>query len=120
MPRELRYSLAGPDPRGARNARQNVLGSTAIVRQPRYSRIRQIGRRDFLGISVAVGGALLLGDRLGAAEAGGAKTDVSVIHRTDRQKLMQAAWKVIDNNGGPCMVMALPFLRSPCGTNRSL
>jgi len=68
--------------------------------QPRDSRSRQIGRRDFLGMGVVGGGAMVLGGRLASAEAGGAKTDVWVLHGTDKQKMMQAAWKIITDNGG--------------------
>ena len=59
---------------------------------------REVSRRNFLGMGVAGGGALLLGGRLvGAAEA---KTDVWVLHGTDKKKLMDAAMKVIADNGG--------------------
>ena len=59
-----------------------------------------ISRRGFLGMGVAGGGAILLGDRLSLAAEAGAKTDVWVLHGTDKAKLMQAAMKVILDNGG--------------------
>jgi len=59
---------------------------------------RRLTRRGFLGVGVAGGGVVLLGDRLarGAEE----KTDVWVLHGTDKKKLMNAAMKVISENGG--------------------
>ncbi|MGB2821597.1 MAG: DUF362 domain-containing protein, partial [Phycisphaerae bacterium] len=58
----------------------------------------EVTRRGFLGMGVAAGGAVLLGGRL--ALAAEAKTDVWVIHGTDKKKLMDAALKVISDSGG--------------------
>jgi uncharacterized protein (DUF362 family) len=57
-----------------------------------------VTRRGFLGMGVAAGGAALLGDRL--ALGAGEKTDVWVLHGTDKKKLMEAGLKVIADNGG--------------------
>ena len=63
---------------------------------------RSVTRRGFLGIGVAAGGAVLLGGRAAfAAEAAVAgKTDVWVLHGTDKRKLMGSAMKIIADNGG--------------------
>jgi len=58
----------------------------------------QIDRRRFLGMSMAGGGMALLGGKL--ALAADKKPDVWVLHGTDKTKLMQAAMKVIVENGG--------------------
>jgi len=55
-------------------------------------------RRGFLGAGVVGGGALLLGGRVALAAEG--KTDVWVLHGTDKKKLMDAAVKVIADHGG--------------------
>jgi len=62
---------------------------------------RQVTRRDFMHMGLAAGGAVVLAEGLSpAAEAGGAKTDVWVLHGTDKKALMQAAMKVIADHGG--------------------
>ena len=62
---------------------------------------REVTRRGFLGMGVAAGGAVVLGDKLAlAAGAAAGKTDVWVLHGTDKKKLMDAALKVIADNGG--------------------
>jgi len=64
----------------------------------RHARDGQFDRRRFLGMSIVGGGVALLGGKGGlAAEK---KADVWVIHGTDKAKLMQAAMKVIADNGG--------------------
>jgi uncharacterized protein (DUF362 family) len=70
--------------------------------EERYPCGRPVSRRGFLGMGVAGGGALLLGEKLtrAAEAAGGAKTDVWVLHGEDKKKLMQQAMKVIAENGG--------------------
>ena len=59
---------------------------------------REVTRRGFLGMGVAAGGAVVLADEL--ALAAGEKTDVWVLHGTVKKKLMDAALKVIADNGG--------------------
>jgi uncharacterized protein (DUF362 family) len=63
---------------------------------------RSVTRRGFLGMGVAAGGAVLLGGRMGLAAdaAAAAKTDIWVLHGTDKKKLMASAMKIIADNGG--------------------
>ena len=58
----------------------------------------QVNRRRFLGMGAAAGGAVLLPGRFALGDE--KKTDVWVFHGTDKAKLMQAAMKVIADNGG--------------------
>lgn len=58
----------------------------------------RVSRRDFLGMGVAGGGAVLLGGRI--ALGAEPKTDVWVIHGESKKKLMDAALKVIGDHGG--------------------
>lgn len=62
---------------------------------------REITRRDALKLGLAGGACLLAGGLdLFAAEEAAAKSDVWVIHGSDKAKLMQRALQLIQENGG--------------------
>ncbi|MBL7133571.1 MAG: DUF362 domain-containing protein [Phycisphaerae bacterium] len=63
---------------------------------------RAVARREFMRMGVAGAGAMLLGETLalGAEPKAGGKTDVWVLHGTNKKDLMNACLKVIAENGG--------------------
>lgn len=63
---------------------------------------RTVARREFIRMGAAGAGAVLLPGTLafGAEAKAGGKTDVWVLHGTNKKDLMNAALKVIADNGG--------------------
>lgn len=61
---------------------------------------RTVARREFIRMGVAGAGAMLLPGTLAFAAKGGGKADVWVLHGTNKKSLMNAALKVIAENGG--------------------